>query len=101
MSIRVKRRLIIVINGDGAATSVKIDLREQSEGASIVGGFSPSGVDYSAISANGTSPAPPAINSATIANFILTVNFAAALPNGSGAGNGYTLDVGLLIDGAV
>jgi hypothetical protein len=102
MSIRIKRQNVsFTIQGDGVATVFKIDLREQLESSSAVGGFSPSGVDYAILTAMGTAPAPPAVNSATVANFIVTVTLAAALASTTGNGNDYALQLGLLIDGAV
>jgi hypothetical protein len=102
MSIRIKRQNVsFTIQGDGVATVLKIDLREQLESSSSVGGFSPSGVDFATLTAMGTAPAPPAVSSVTVTNFIVTLTLAAALAATTGNGNDYTLQIGLLFEGAV
>jgi hypothetical protein len=102
MSLGILRPMNILVEGDGVGNVLTIDLREQIEYVSITerNAGSPIAVDKISIAvAGGGIPPAPAISSATIANFILTVTFATPLPSGPGVG--YQLSVFLLCPGAV
>lgn len=96
MSIRIYRAASLNVDGDGSATSVVIDLREQVETKDLVGDFSPSDVENVAFvsNRNGT---PTTVSSSSISQFVLTVNLASA--PASDPQFGYKLSFNLLVDG--
>jgi hypothetical protein len=96
MSIRIVRTIVFAVDGDGSSSVITIDLREQLESKSLVGGYSPSGIDTAVLKSNRTGTTLT-VSASSIADFLLTVSLAAALA--SDPGFGYTLTVGLLVEG--
>jgi hypothetical protein len=102
MSLGILRSLNFLVEGDGVGNVLTIDLRQLREYVEITepNAGSPIAVDKISIAAAGGGiPPAPAISFTTMANFILTITFAAALP--SGPGIGYQVNLSLLCPGAV
>lgn len=102
MALTILRSYIFNVQGDGVQNVLTIDLREQVETKDSIGQASPLGVDHISILSGGPpTPAAPAISSATVDNFILTVTFAAVLFVQSAGAGGFNLNVTFLCPSAV